>query len=189
MGFERRAALLAEGALVGWFQGRLELGPRALGNRRILADPRSVRSRDRVNRFVKHREEWRPFAPSMIESAATEYLENASPSPYMIKSFDVTPGRREELLAVLHPADDTARPQTIREGEYPRYYRLLRAFEDGTGMPVLLNTSFNDHAEPIVTTPTEALKDFFGMGLDVLVLEDLVVTKPGSEYSIPDHSR
>ncbi|WP_276256365.1 carbamoyltransferase family protein [Halomontanus rarus] len=175
---ERRVAeLLADGALVGWFQGRLELGPRALGNRSILADPRTEESRDRVNRFVKHREEWRPFAPSMTDAAADEYLENATDSPYMITTFDVSPERREELRAVVHPADDTTRPQTVREEQNPRYHRLLREFEDATGVPVLLNTSFNDHGEPIVTTPTEALKDFFGMGLDVLVLEDVVVRK------------
>ncbi|MXV62224.1 carbamoyltransferase [Natronorubrum sp. JWXQ-INN-674] len=180
---ERRVAeLLADGALVGWFQGRMELGPRALGNRSILADPRSEDSRDRVNHFVKHREEWRPFAPSMTEAAAEDYLENARPSPFMINTFDVKPERQDDLAAVVHPADDTTRAQTVRKDQNPRYYRLLREFEDVTGVPVLLNTSFNDHAEPIVRTPTEALKDFFGMGLDVLVLEDCLVTKPGSEY-------
>ncbi len=183
---ERRVAeLLADGALVGWFQGRLELGPRALGNRSILADPRTETSRDRVNRFVKHREEWRPFAPSMLESAAGEYLENATASPYMIDTFDVLPEKRDELRAVLHPADDTTRPQTVREEQNSRYYRLLREFEAVTGVPVLLNTSFNDHAEPIVNTPSEALKDFFGMGLDVLVLEDVVVTKRDSRFEVP----
>lgn len=168
---------IADGALVGWFQGRTEMGPRALGNRSILADPRSVESRDRVNKFVKHREEWRPFAPSMLESAAAEYLVNAEPAPYMIKTFDVKDGRCEEIEAVLHAADDTTRPQTVREEQNPRYYRLLREFEAITGVPVLLNTSFNDSGEPIVNTPTEAMKDFFGMGLDVLVIEDVMITK------------
>ncbi|SEQ51192.1 carbamoyltransferase family protein [Natrinema salaciae] len=174
------AELLANGALVGWFQGRLELGPRALGNRSILADPRTDASRDRVNRFVKHREEWRPFAPSMLESAADDYLEDAAESPYMIDTFDVAPERRDDVSAILHPADDTTRPQTVREEQNPRYYRLLREFEEITDVPVLLNTSFNDHGEPIVNTPLEALKDFYGMGLDALVLEDLVVTKDES---------
>ncbi|MDQ2049776.1 carbamoyltransferase C-terminal domain-containing protein [Natronolimnohabitans sp. A-GB9] len=182
---ERRVAeLIADGALVGWFQGRMELGPRALGNRSILADPRTEASRDRVNRHVKHREEWRPFAPSMLESAADDYLENARPSPFMIDSFDVKPERRDELSAVVHPADDTTRVQTVRADQNTRYYRLLREFGELTGVPVLLNTSFNDHAEPIVNTPTEALKDFYGMGLDVLVLEDCVVTKRNSEYTV-----
>jgi carbamoyltransferase len=171
------AERLADGALVGWFDGRLELGPRALGNRSILADPRTVESRDRVNRFVKHREEWRPFAPSMLESAADEYLVDGEPAPYMITAFDVEPEKRDDLRAVLHPADDSTRPQTVNEAQNPRYHGMISAFEDVTGVPVVLNTSFNDHAEPIVTTPTEALKDFFGMGLDTLVLRDFVVEK------------
>lgn len=171
------AQKLADGELIGWFQGALEMGPRALGDRSILADPRTVESRVRVNRCVKHREEWRPFAPSMLEDAADTYLVNAEPSPYMIKTFAVKPDRRDEIEAVLHPADDTTRPQTVNEDQNPRYYRLISAFEDITGVPVLLNTSFNDHGEPIVNSPKEALKDFYGMGLDTLVLGDFVVEK------------
>ncbi len=180
----RIAEAIAEGALVGWFQGRLELGPRALGNRSILADPRTEASRDRVNRFVKHREEWRPFAPSILEEAADEYLENATSAPFMIRSFDVTPEKRDDLRAVLHPADDTTRPQTVSADANPRYHRLISEFEKLTGVPVLLNTSFNDHGEPIVNRPIEAIKDYFGMGLDLLVIEDLVITKPESEFEI-----
>lgn len=172
------AERLADGKLVGWFQGRMEMGPRALGNRSILADPRTAASRDRVNKYVKHREEWRPFAPSMLESAIDDYLLNAEPSPYMIKTFGVKPETRDDIEAVLHPADDTTRPQTVREEQNPRYYRLISEFEDITGVPVVLNTSFNDHGEPIVTTPTEAVKDFYGMGLDILVLGDVVLEKP-----------
>lgn len=171
------AERLADGALVGWFQGRLEMGPRALGNRSVLADPRSVESRDRVNEYVKHREGWRPFAPSVIEGAADEYLVDGEEAPFMIRTFDVVPEKRDEIPAVLHPADGTTRPQTVREDQNPRYYRLLREFEGLTGVPVVLNTSYNDHGEPIVNTPTEAVKDFFGMGLDVLAIEDLLVTK------------
>ncbi|ELY52148.1 carbamoyltransferase family protein [Natronococcus jeotgali] len=171
------AERLAEGALVGWFQGRMEMGPRALGARSILADPRTAESRDRVNRYVKHREEWRPFAPSMLEDAAEEYLIDGGSAPFMIDTFDVRPEKVDDLEAVLHPADDSTRPQTVREDQHPRYHRLISEFESITGVPVVLNTSFNDHAEPIVTTPTEAVKDFYGMGLDVLVLEDCVVEK------------
>jgi carbamoyltransferase len=171
------AKRLADGELVGWFQGKLEMGPRALGNRSILADPRTSESRDRVNKYVKHREEWRPFAPSIIESAADDYFENAEPSPFMIKTFDVKTECRDEIEAVLHPADDTTRPQTVREDQNPRYYQLIREFERLTDVPVVLNTSFNDHGEPIVTTPKEALKDFYGMGLDTLVLGDFLVEK------------
>ncbi|WP_255171037.1 carbamoyltransferase family protein [Natrononativus amylolyticus] len=175
------AERLADGALVGWFQGRMEMGPRALGARSILADPRSVESRDRVNKFVKHREEWRPFAPSMLESAAETYLVNGQPAPFMIDAYDSRPEKVGDLEAVLHPADDSTRPQTVREDQNPRYYRLISEFGDITGVPVVLNTSFNDHAEPIVRTPTQAIKDFYGMGLDVLVLEDLVVEKDAAQ--------
>jgi carbamoyltransferase len=171
------ADALAEGKLVGWFDGRFEMGPRALGARSILADPRSVDSRDRVNERVKHRETWRPFAPSMLEEAADRYLVNAESSPFMIQTFDVVEDRREEIPAVLHPADDTTRPQTVTETQHPRYHALLSAFESRTGVPVLLNTSFNDKGEPIVNTPQEAIKDFFGMGLDLLAIEDIVIEK------------
>lgn len=171
------AERIADGKLVGWFQGRLEMGPRALGNRSILADPRTTESRDRVNKYVKHREEWRPFAPSILEEKADEYLLNTESSPYMIKTFDTAPEMRDEITAVLHPGDNTTRAQTVRQDQNPRYYQLISAFEDITGVPVLLNTSFNDHGEPIVTTPTEALKDFYGMGLDTLVLDNFVIEK------------
>lgn len=171
------ADYLADGQLVGWYQGRLEMGPRALGNRSILADPRTEASRDYVNRYVKNREEWRPFAPSMLADRADDYLENAEESSYMIKTFDVKASKAGEISAVLHPADDTTRPQTVRQDQNPRYYELIKQFESITGVPVLLNTSFNDHGEPIVTTPGEALKDFYGMGLDVLVLEDALIEK------------
>ncbi len=172
------AEKLVDGQLVGWFQGRTELGPRALGNRSILADSRTVESRDRVNDYVKHREGWRPFAPSMLEKAAEDYLVNAEPAPYMIKTFDVKEHRQEEIPAVLHPGDSTTRPQTVQKSQNPRYYDVIRHYEDLTGVPVVLNTSFNDHGEPIVNTPVEALKDFYGMGLDLLVIDDIVVTKP-----------
>jgi len=171
------AAKLADGQLVGWFQGRLEMGPRALGNRSILADPRSIDSRDRVNKYVKHREEWRPFAPSLKEEALDDYLVDATPSPYMIKTYDVREDKQSEIPAVLHSGDNTTRPQTVTDEQNPRYYALLSEFEERTGVPVVLNTSFNDHAEPIVNRPVEAIKDFYGMGLDVLVLGDYILEK------------
>ncbi len=187
------AERLADGALVGWFQNRLELGPRALGSRSILADPRSIDSRDRVNRFVKHREEWRPFAPSILADAADAYLDGAVDSPFMIDTFPVRDERRSEVAAVVHPADGTTRPQTVRREHRPRYHRLISEFEAITGVPALLNTSFNDHGEPIVATPADALKDFFGMGLDLLVLDDLAVEKQaqtaaGPSVSVPDEA-
>lgn len=171
------AEQIADGALVGWFQGRSEMGPRALGNRSILADPRTANSRDKVNKFVKHREEWRPFAPSLIEEVAADFLEDGQRAPFMIQAFDTKPNQASQIDAVVHPADATTRPQTVTETQNPRYHRLISEFGEITGVPVLLNTSFNDHAEPIVNTPTEALKDFYGMGLDLLVIEDYVVEK------------
>lgn len=178
---KRVAEHIADGDLIGWFQGRLEMGPRALGNRSILADPRTVESRDRVNKYVKHREEWRPFAPSILEEAADEYFVNAEESPYMIKTFDTVPEKRDDIEAVLHPGDNTTRPQTVRQDQNPTYHRLIKQFEEITGVPVLLNTSFNDHAEPIVNTPKEAIKDFYGMGLDVLVINDILIEKDVTE--------
>ncbi|MDJ1431835.1 carbamoyltransferase C-terminal domain-containing protein [Halostagnicola sp. A-GB9-2] len=181
------AERIADGALVGWFQGRMEMGPRALGSRSILADPRTIDSRDQVNRFVKHREEWRPFAPSLLEEAAEEYLIDGQTSPFMIEAFDIEPEKEDELSAVVHPADSSTRPQTVREDQHGRYYRLIEAFGDITGVPVLLNTSFNDNGEPIVNTPIEAVKDFYGMGLDLLVLEDYVLEK-NAVGSFPDQA-
>lgn len=178
------AEKISQGELVGWFQGRQEMGPRALGNRSILADPRTEESRDRVNEFVKHREGWRPFAPSLLEEAMDDYFKRAEPSPYMIKTFDTKEDKREELKAVVHPGDSTTRPQTVTREQNPKYYRLLKELEKITGVPVVLNTSFNDHGEPIVTRPKEALKDFYGMGLDVLVVENFVLTKGGQTKSL-----
>jgi len=171
------AASLADGKLIGWFQGRMEMGPRALGNRSILADPRSQSSLDRVNEYVKHREGWRPFAPSMLAEAADEYLVDASKSPYMIETFDVREDKQNEIIAVLHPADQTTRPQTVTPEQNKRYHQLISEFQALTGVPVVLNTSFNDNGEPIVNRPVEALKDFYGMGLDMLVLNDYVLSK------------
>lgn len=171
------AEYLAEGEIVGWFQGRLELGPRALGNRSILADPRTTKSRDKVNKYVKHREEWRPFAPSLKEEALDQYLVDAAPSPFMIKTYDVRENKQDKIPAVLHPGDNTTRPQTVNIKQNQRYYALLSEFEELTGVPVLLNTSFNDHAEPIVNRPIEAIKDFYGMGLDKLIINDYILEK------------
>lgn len=171
------AERLADGALVGWYRGRMEFGPRALGHRSILADPRDASTRDRVNRFVKHREEWRPFAPSILESAADEYLRDAHPAPFMVQTFDVRPEKADEMEAVIHPGDDTTRPQTVSPDASPSYHELISEFETITGVPLVLNTSFNDSGEPIVNRPEEALDDFYRMGLDVLVLGDCLVTK------------
>lgn len=171
----RVASALAEGALVGWFRGRLELGPRALGNRSILADPRAPGARSRINGFVKGRAAWRPFAPSVPLESAGRYFEGPMPAPYMVRTVDVAPERRGEIPAALHPGDGTARPQTVTEAQNPAYHRLLEAFGERTGVPALLNTSFNESGDPIVATPADALEVFERTGLDLLVLEGRVV--------------
>lgn len=170
------AGLLAEGQIIGWFQGRMEFGPRALGNRSILADPRRVEMRDRVNEVVKFREGWRPFAPSCLAEAAPEYFEGCKNAPYMILTFDVRPEKRSVIPAVTH-ADNTARVQTVSREANPRYWNLIREFGRLTGVPVVMNTSFNLKGEPIVCTPKDAIRTFYSSGLDFLVLGDFVVAK------------
>lgn len=174
---ETVAKRLADGDLVGWFHGRTEMGPRALGNRSILGDPRGADTRDRINAFVKHREAWRPFSPSILARTASEYLESPRPAPYMVQAFDVGSEKRKRIPAVIHPADGTTRPQIVTRKHRPRYHRLLSAFEERTGVPVLLNTSFNDHGKPIVNTPAEALAAAEGMDLDCLVIEGCLIER------------
>jgi carbamoyltransferase len=176
---ETVAELLSEGAIVGWYQGRMEGGPRALGNRSILADPRTIESRDNVNKYVKHREEWRPFAPSMLPEEAERFLEgNISKASYfMIDTYETTAEGEAEIPAVLHPSDATTRPQIVTEDRNRRYYELLQAFKSKTGVGAVLNTSFNDSGEPIVRTPREAVRDFYSMGLDTLVMNNIILQK------------
>ena len=172
---EETAELLAAQHVVGWFQGRLEIGPRALGNRSILADPRSVATRDRVNR-LKGREPWRPLAPAVHASRATEFFELARSSPFMLFAAAVRPHARERLEGVVH-ADGTCRPQTVEPAQNARLHELLDRFERRSGLPVLLNTSFNDASEPIVCTPSDAIRTFLSTGLDDLVLGDYIASK------------
>jgi carbamoyltransferase len=174
--FERVAGCIAAGQVVAWVQGPMEWGPRALGNRSILADPRNSGSATRVNEAVKYRDAWRPFAPSMLEEVASTYLEDAHYSPYMIETYRVRPDKRSEIQAVVH-ADGTTRPQTVRRAVNPRYYDLIAAFGRLTGTPVVLNTSFNLKGEPIVRTPVDALRTFFGSGIDLLVMGNYMVQK------------
>lgn len=170
------AGKLASGEIVGWFSGRSEFGPRALGNRSILADPRSEESRDRVNEFVKNREGWRPFAPAMTVEAGKQYLEGFRMAPYMVETFGVH-GSGEDIAGVIHPADGSTRPQVVSEEANPKFYRLIKNFGRITGVEVILNTSFNDHGEPIVNSPKEAIRDFFVMGLDGLAIGPYLVEK------------
>lgn len=170
------AELLAQGKILGWFQGRMEFGPRALGSRSILADPRDPGMNAKVNHAVKFREWWRPFAPSMLAGAAGEYLENASDSPFMILTYQVKPDKRSVIPAVTH-VDGSARPQTVEDEVNPLYARLIREFEQRSGVPVILNTSFNLRGEPIVCSPTDAIRTFFSSGMDNLVMGSYLVEK------------
>ncbi len=169
---------IAGGKIVGWFQGRAEWGPRALGNRSILADPRRAEMKDILNRRIKHREVFRPFAPSILEEATGEYFEKTYPSPFMALAYAVRPEKRKEIPAPTH-VDGTGRLQTVSRTVNPRYWRLIREFANLTGVPVVLNTSFNEN-EPIVCQPEEAIECFLRTKMDVLVLGNTIVRKPAS---------
>jgi carbamoyltransferase len=170
------AQMLANGKILGWFQGRMEFGPRALGARSILADPRDPEMNAKVNNAVKFREWWRPFAPSMLAEVADEYIESATDSPFMILTAQVRPEKRTVIPSVTH-VDGSARPQTVERDVNPLYWRLIREFGDRTGVPVIMNTSFNLRGEPIVCTPTDGIRTFFSSGMDALVIGSFVVEK------------
>ena len=174
---EDTAELLARGKVVAWYQTRMEGGPRALGARSILADPRDVASRDRVNSAIKFREYWRPFCPSMTEEAAQRFLKRGEAAPYMILAFEATDESKEKVPAVVH-VDGTMRAQTVTEASNPRYYRLLKAFEERTGVPVVLNTSFNIKGEAIVCSPRDAFRTFWSTGIDALAIGPFLIEKP-----------
>jgi carbamoyltransferase len=173
---EAAADLLAEGNIVAWCQGRMEYGPRALGNRSILIDPTLEDSKDRVNDRVKFRDSWRPFAPSILEDAVDEYLVDPVYDPFMITSFEVRAEKRDEIPAVTY-VDGTSRPQVVRRSVNQRYYDLIDAFADRTGTPVVLNTSYNLSGEPIVCDARDAIKTFYDCGIDALALGDYLVQK------------
>ncbi len=182
---ERVVDRLQDGKVTGWFQGRFEWGPRALGHRSILADPRRAEMKDLVNVKIKYREPFRPFAPSVLAERAEAYfaLPDAArhyPARFMLYVVDVLEDKREVIPAVTH-VDGTARPQTVREETAPRYYRLIDRFGKATGVPLVLNTSFNLKGEPIVNTPAEAYRTFFRSGMEVLVLGDCVIEKTPGE--------
>jgi carbamoyltransferase len=174
---EATADLLTQGKVVGWFQGRMEAGPRALGARSILADPRSIESRDRVNAAIKFREYWRPFCPSLLEDAASLFMRDATPAPFMITAFTATEHASKLCPAVVH-VDRTMRVQTVNGEANPRFHQLLQAFERRTGVPVLLNTSFNIKGEAIVCSPRDALRTFWSTGLDALAIGRCLIEKP-----------
>ncbi len=171
----RAAAIVADGKILGWFQGRAEWGPRALGNRSIVADPRRADMKDTLNRRIKHREIFRPFAPSILAEATGEWFEKSHPSPFMTLAYAVRPEKRELIPAPTH-VDGTGRLQTVTKEANPRYHALISTFRDLTGVPVVLNTSFNDN-EPIVCRPEEAIDCFLRTKMDALVLSDFLVTR------------
>jgi carbamoyltransferase len=175
--FAETAQLLSRGHVLGWLQGRSEFGPRALGNRSIIADPRSAAMKEKLNKRVKHRQAFRPFAPVVLAERASEVFEcDGRDSPFMLLAERVRPEWREKIPAVTH-VDGTARVQTIRQDQNERLYRLLQEFDKLTGVPVLLNTSFNVKGEPIVETPEDAINCFLSTGIDYLVLHDTLMTK------------
>jgi carbamoyltransferase len=169
------AAAIAAGDIVGWYQGRCEWGPRALGNRSILADPRRAEMKDVLNARIKRREPFRPFAPSILEERVGDYFEQSYPDPFMATVYMVRAEMRAEIPAVTH-VDGTGRLQTVSRSQNPRYWGLIRAFQEATGVPVVLNTSFNEN-EPIVNTPAEALDCFLRTRMDRLVLGDWVIER------------
>jgi carbamoyltransferase len=170
------AKLIADGAIIGWYQGRMEWGPRALGNRSVLADPRRTDMKELVNKMIKFREEFRPFAPSMLEEYAGDYLDMNIPSPYMLFTAHVKEEKKKVIPAVTH-VDGTSRHQTVNKEQNPLYYGLINEFYKLTGVSVVLNTSFNLRSEPIVLSPADAYLCFMRSGLDYLVIDKFLLDK------------
>jgi len=172
---QKTAEYIAEGKVIGWFQGRMEWGPRALGNRSIIADPRRTDMKDILNLKIKRRESFRPFAPSIHLDAVSEYFETSYPDPFMMKVYKIRPEKRDIIPAVTH-VDGTGRLQTVRKEDNPIYWQLIEEFRKITGIPVLLNTSFNEN-EPIVCKPEEALDCFLRTKMDVLVMGKYLIKR------------
>lgn len=176
--FRRTAEIIADGKILGWYQGRAEWGPRALGNRSIVADPRRPDMKDILNRRIKHREIFRPFAPSILAEKTSEWFDKSYPSPFMTLAYSVRPEKRDKIPAPTH-VDGTGRLQTVTREANPRYYQLISEFERQTGVPVVLNTSFNDN-EPIVCRPEEALNCFLRTNMDAVVLGNTLISRAGT---------
>jgi carbamoyltransferase len=172
---KKTAREIANGKVVGWFQGRMEWGPRALGNRSIVVDPRRTNMKDILNARIKRREPFRPFAPSILLEKTGEYFEKDYPDPFMIKVYPIRIEKKAVIPAVTH-VDGTGRLQTVRREDNPLYWKLIKEFENLTGVPVVLNTSFNEN-EPIVCKPEEALGCFLRTKMDILVLGNYIISK------------
>ncbi len=174
---EKEAAkLLSEGKIVGWFQGGMEFGDRALGNRSILADPRRVEIKDMIIERIKFREKFQPFAPSILDEFKNEYFENVAFTPFMEKTYKVLPQKRRFIQAVVHN-DNSSRIQTVTKEQNPKFYKLIFEFKKLTGIPLVLNTSFNVSGEPIVCNPTDAVRTFYSCGLDALIIGKYLLIK------------
>lgn len=173
---EQAADILADGNPVAWFQGRMEFGPRALGNRSILGDPSHPGIAERINAQIKYRERWRPFCPSILDSVAEDMLQTKHPSPYMTFAFSVNNSWKERVPEVVHE-DGTARAQVVTPNSNPRYHELLTAMQARNGNGVLLNTSLNRRGEPMVCAPADALNMFYGSDLEYLIMEDILIKK------------
>ncbi len=171
------AELLAKGQLIGWIQGRAEFGPRSLGNRSILADPRLAETKDTINQCIKFRESFRPFAPSVLHEYADDFFANYHESPYMDKTLTIKETMQQHVAAVCH-VDGTGRLQTVKQQWNPRFYALIKCFHQHTQIPMLLNTSFNVMGKPLVHSLEDALAVFLTTGLDALVINDYLITKP-----------
>jgi carbamoyltransferase len=166
---------LLDAGVVGWYQGKAEFGPRALGNRSIIVDPRREDAKALLNEKIKKRESFRPFAPSILKEHVSEYFEQVDDVPFMEKVFDIKPEKHTVIPAVTH-VNGTGRLQTVDKKVNPRYHRLIEKFYEKTGVPILLNTSFNEN-EPIVNTPEHALECFLRTKMDMLVLENVIVQR------------
>jgi carbamoyltransferase len=170
---------LVEQKTVGWFQGRMEYGPRALGNRSIIADPRSAGMKDRINVGIKYREEFRPFCPSVLYERQGEYFKDSFDAPFMVVTFPVIDNARDKIPAVVH-VDGTARIQSVQTDTNPLYTRLIGEFAKASSVPMLINTSLNINEQPTVNAPLEALHTYFCSGLDALYLGPYRLSKPAA---------
>ena len=173
------AGLIADGRIIGWVQGGAEFGPRALGHRSILADPRTMASKRRLDDEIKRREWFRPYAPSVLAEHADEYFEMLGPSPYMLLAVNTRPEMRDKVPAIVH-VDGSARVQTVEREIEPLYHRLISTFYEITGVPLVLDTSFNGYGEPMVETPQDAVAAMESMGLDALAIGDYLVSRADS---------
>ena len=174
--FDSASNSIIKGKIIGWFQGSLEFGDRALGNRSILADPRNKLMKDKINKFIKYRESFRPFAPAILKEKAKEYFENYQESFFMEKTLFIKPIKKKLIPSVTH-VDGSGRLQTVSKNSNPLFYNLIKSFYEKTGIPVLLNTSFNVQGEPIVCSVEDAIKNFYLSGLDELYIGNYKVKK------------